>query len=99
MKKLGPPFVFMTLLASLCVIANAQVAERALALEQRGKFGEAAEAWRAVTQRNPQDAAAFAHLGVILAKEQKYQEAAASYRKALALNPSMPGLQLNLGAR
>src|SRR5437762_5666941 len=40
---------------------------------------------------------AFASLGVILSKEQKYPEAASAYKKALALNPKLPGVQLNLG--
>ena len=41
--------------------------------------------------------AAFASLGVILSKEQKYQEAASAYEKAIALDPKLPGVQLNLG--
>ena len=49
----------------------------AIALEQQGK-SEAAQVWRAVTARNPTDAAAFASLGVVLSKQQKYPEAATS---------------------
>src|SRR5678816_3904136 len=70
---------------------------QAMALEQQGKLAEAAEAWRAVTGHNPQDAAAFASLGVVLARETQYKEAAAAYRKAIALNPRLPGIHLNLG--
>ena len=69
----------------------------AIALEQQGKLAEAAETWRAVIQKNPNDAAAYASLGVVLSKEQKYKEAASAYKKALALNPNLPGVQLNLG--
>ena len=68
-----------------------------MALEQQGKLPEAVEAWRAVTEHNPQDAGAFAGLGVALARETRYKDAAAAYRKAIALNPRLPGLQLNLG--
>ena len=50
-----------------------------------------------VTARNPNDAVAFASLGLDLAREQKYDEAAPAYRKALKLDPRLPGLQLNLG--
>lgn len=46
-----------------------------------------AQAWFAITKRNPSDAAAFACLGVVLSKQQKYAEAAKAYRKAIALNP------------
>ena len=70
---------------------------QAIALEQQGKLAEAAQVWRAVTERNPKDAAAFASLGVVLSKEQKYPEAASAYKKAIALNSKLPGVQLNLG--
>ena len=69
----------------------------ATALEKQGKLDEAAQAWLAITQRNANDAAAFASLGVVLSREQKYREAAAAYRNALALNPKLPGIRLNLG--
>lgn len=67
-----------------------------MALEKQGKLGQAEQAWLAITQRNPKDAAAFASLGFVLSREQNYSEAAA-YRKAIALNPKLPGVQLNLG--
>src|SRR5271157_1483620 len=69
----------------------------AVAFEQEGKLEDAAQAWRAVTLRDPNDAAAFASLGVVLAKEQKYPEAATAYRQALTINPRLVGIQLNLG--
>jgi Flp pilus assembly protein TadD len=83
----------------LPVAVRAQEASpaEAIALEQQGKLAEAAQAWQEVTRANPRDGAAFASLGVVLAKGQKYPEAAVAYRKALALNPKLPGLQLNLG--
>src|SRR5207248_10060646 len=71
----------------LSTIAHAQKATpaEALALEQQQKWSEAAQVWMAVTARNPRDAGAFASLGVDLARQQKYKEAAASYRTALRL--------------
>jgi tetratricopeptide (TPR) repeat protein len=83
----------------LCVPAGAQTpgASDALALQQQGRLGEAEQAWRVVVQRNPQDAAAQASLGVVLSREGKYAEAIPTYKQALALNPSLPGVQLNLG--
>src|SRR5256885_14865277 len=36
-------------------------------------------------------------MGRIFNKEKKYPEAASAYKKALALDPKLPGVQLNLG--
>lgn len=81
----------------VCAWGQASTPAEAIALEQQGKLAEAAQAWRAVTNRNPKDAAAFASLGAVLSKEQKYKEAAYAYRRAIALNPTLSGIQLNLG--
>jgi len=80
------------LLFTVPAIAQAPTPADAIALEQQGKLSEAAQAWKAVTERDPGDAAAFASLGVVLSKEQKYPEAAAAYRKALSLDPKLPGV-------
>ena len=69
----------------------------ALALEQQGKNVEAEAAWRAVLKTHPASAEAYGHLGLLEAREQHYKEAVPLYRKALALDPAMPGLRLNLG--
>jgi tetratricopeptide (TPR) repeat protein len=69
----------------------------ALALEQQGKNVEAEAAWRAVLKTHPASAEAYGHLGLLEAREQNYKEAVPLYRKALALDPAMPGLRLNLG--
>ncbi|MGA8043945.1 MAG: tetratricopeptide repeat protein [Terracidiphilus sp.] len=71
--------------------------EQAYALEQQGKLPEAEAMWRAALKTYPNDAEAYAHLGFLEARQERYQEAILHYRKALALNPSMPGLRLNLG--
>ena len=67
------------------------------ALEQQGKNAEAEAIWRAVLKEHPGDAEAYAHLGFLEARQQHYTEAVSLYRKALVRNPTMPGLQLNLG--
>lgn len=85
------------LLCAIPLPVRAQTPNDAIRFEQQGKLAEAAEAWRAVTVRNPSDAAAFAALGTVLSKEQKYSEAASAYRKALVLNTKLPGIELNLG--
>ena len=77
--------------------AQGDARQNALALEQQGKNAEAEQAWQNIAQGNPQNAEAFAHLGVIEARQERYDEAIANYHKALALNPALPGLQMNLG--
>src|ERR1700678_2571345 len=72
-------------------------ASEAAALEQQSKFPEAEAAWRAVLKTHPASAEAYAHLGLLAARQEHYKEAIPLYRKSLALNPSMPGLRLNLG--
>ena len=71
--------------------------QKAIALEQEGN-GVAAEAvWRAILKAHPSNAEAYAHLGFLEARQERYTEAVGLYRKALALDPAMPGLRLNLG--
>ncbi len=68
-----------------------------MALEQQGRNAEAEQVWQGIAQAQPHDAEAFAHLGLLEARQQHYDEAVALYRKALAIAPSLPGLELNLG--
>ena len=86
----------IVLLLGALLSASAQSPADALALEQQQKWAEAAAVWKAITLRNP-SAVAFAEMGVDLSRAQKYDEAAAAYRKALKLNPRLPGIELNLG--
>jgi len=74
-----------------------QKRQTALALEQSGQFVEAAGAWRSILQVNAGDAEAYAHLGLIEARQEHYAAAVPLYRKALALNPGMSGVRLDLG--
>jgi tetratricopeptide (TPR) repeat protein len=71
--------------------------EKALVLEQQGKDADAEDAWRAILKAHPADAEPYAHLGVLEARQKRYKEAAADYRKALAIGPRLPALRLNLG--
>jgi tetratricopeptide (TPR) repeat protein len=71
--------------------------QKAAQLEQEGRTAEAETAWRAVVENDPADAEAYANLGVLEAREERYQQAILNYRKALAINPAMPGVQMDLG--
>lgn len=74
-----------------------QQRETAITLEQQGDNAAAEAAWRAYLKVHSSDAEAYAHLGFVEARQEHYNEAVPLYRKALSLNPSMPGLRLNLG--
>jgi tetratricopeptide (TPR) repeat protein len=71
--------------------------QTALTLEQQGKNAEAEAAWRLYLKAYPSNPEPYAHLGLLEARQEHYAVAAPLYRKALALNPAIPGLQLNLG--
>ncbi|MGA3227400.1 MAG: tetratricopeptide repeat protein [Acidobacteriaceae bacterium] len=71
--------------------------QSALAFEQEGKVAEAEARWKSLVSSQPNDAEAYAHLGLLEARQEHYQEATVFYRKALRLNPQMPSLHLNLG--
>ncbi len=69
----------------------------ALSLEQQGKISEAETAWRALLETNPSSPEAYAHLGLLEARQEHYKEAVPLYRKALTIGPDLPSLHLNLG--
>lgn len=87
--------------AVLCLGQAAQVSglqrQTALALEQQGKNAEAEAAWRTYLKAHPANPEVYAHLGLLEARQEHYKEAVPLYRKALALNPDISGLRLNLG--
>jgi tetratricopeptide (TPR) repeat protein len=93
--------MMLAIAASTCSAQSSSVAhnerDSAFALEQQGKNAEAEGAWREVLKAHPADAEAYAHLGFLEARQEHYKQAAPLYRKALLLNPKMPGLRLNLG--
>ncbi len=86
-----------TMTITLSALAQAPTRQDALALEQQGRNAEAEQIWQTIAQAQPKDAEAFAHLGLLEARQHHYDEAVSFYRKALALAPSLPGLELNLG--
>lgn len=89
--------IFIMALPCWPLPAQTNATAAAYALEQQGKDQEAKTAWQQIAKAHPQDAEAYANLGLLEAKQEHYGPAIAQYRKALALNPAMPGLQMNLG--
>jgi tetratricopeptide (TPR) repeat protein len=71
--------------------------QAALALEQQGKNTEAEAAWRDYLKDHPADPEPYAQLGLLEARQEHYKEAVPLYCKAVAMNPNVPGLRLNLG--
>ncbi len=72
-------------------------AQQAVSLEQASKYAEAEAAWQTVIKQQPRNAQAFAHLGLLEARQNHYPEAIGYYKKAKSLNPEIPQLNLNLG--
>jgi tetratricopeptide (TPR) repeat protein len=107
MRNVRPAYLaFSFLLAVSCCAAQstpkssaAELAQRqtAITLEQKGNPQEAEKAWRAIIKTNPRNAEAYAHLGLLAARRESYEQAIPLYRKALSLNPAVPGLRMDLG--
>jgi tetratricopeptide (TPR) repeat protein len=91
--------VMVTLAAASCLGQTAAETQRqkAIALELAGKNPEAEAAWRDFLRLQPANSEAFAHLGFLEARQERYKQAVPLYRKALAQTPAMPGLRMNLG--
>jgi tetratricopeptide (TPR) repeat protein len=78
-------------------VQSAGQRENALALERLGKNIEAEAAWKQVLDQSPSSPEAYAHLGLLEARQEHYKEAVPLYRKALELGPQIASVQLNLG--
>ena len=76
---------------------QAQFRIRAMALEQKGLNAEAEQIWDGIAKAHPRDAEALAHLGLLEARQERYEAAIDYYRRATAIDSDLPGLQMNLG--
>lgn len=94
--RLGLMLALMTT-PVLAQSSGARQKEEARALEQQGKIAEAETAWRAYMKAHPSDPEPYGQLGLLEARQEHYQEAIPLYRKALAMDPNVAGLRLNLG--
>ncbi len=93
---------FAAATAAFALVFTAAVAQTdpgqvAFSLEREGKLAEAEAAWSALAKKYPTNPEPLAHMGLIESKQEHYAEAIKYYKRAMALNPRMPGLQLNLG--
>jgi tetratricopeptide (TPR) repeat protein len=70
--------------------------QAALALEGQQKYAEAEQAWGGLSKAYPKNPEPYARRAVLEARQEHYDKAVPLYRKALALNPNVPGLRLNL---
>ncbi len=99
MSRIAYIGVSLALASTLC-LGRAQVPsdqrQSALSLEQQGSYAEAEAAWTAILKLHPRNPEPYAHIGLLEAHQEHYKEAVSSYRKALALDPKMPGLRLDL---
>jgi tetratricopeptide (TPR) repeat protein len=71
--------------------------QTALVLEQQGDNAGAESTWQSYLRSHPSSAEAYAHLGLLAARQERYKDAIGFYRKALALHSAAPGLHLDLG--
>lgn len=78
-------------------VAQSDPGQVAMSLEREGKLAEAETAWNALAKQYPSNPEPLAHIGFIESRLGHYTEATRYYTRAMALNPHMPGLQLNLG--
>src|SRR5205085_6461977 len=62
-----------------------------------GKLDEAGEGFAAVTKQSPTFAEAHLNLGLVREEQGRFEEALASFQKALALKPRLRGANLFLG--
>ncbi len=74
-----------------------QTAEQAQRLQARGDWKGAEQTWRALLERAPQDYRLWSSLGIALSHQDRYREAIAAYRKALAIRQDDAQTELNLG--
>ena len=96
---LVPWLILVTAAGCLGQQASSRASQRqsALAFENEGNIVEAEAAWRSLIRSQPTDSEAYAHLGLLEARQEHYKDAIDLDRKALRLNPGMPHLRLNLG--
>lgn len=70
--------------------------QAARTLEQQGRNTEAEAAWKTILRAHPTSPEPYAQIGLLEARQEHFAQAIPYYRKALAINPAVSGLRLNL---
>ncbi len=98
MKRATQTLTLLLLAAALACAQDAYVAARqaALVLEQVHNYSEAETAWISLSKTYPNNPEPYARIALLEARQEHYNEAVPLYRKAIELNPEVPGLRLNL---
>jgi len=102
-RQLGFGLSIVLIAAGMCQRVLSQSAQQpdprdaAMLLERAGQVAEAEAAWGAIAKAHPLNPEPLAHMGLLEARQEHYTKATALYRKALVLDPAMPGLRMNLG--
>ncbi len=97
MHRLRSPWILATLLISLIAPAVAATEQDAARRMQRGEFAEAAQAYAALVQQNPNSLRLRLELADALAKDRQWEQAIAAYQAVLKLAPNNTEAQLGLG--
>ena len=92
---LGLPLILLA--GAFPLHAQLSTRAQAIALEQHNQPAEAEAAWKSLAAANPKDPEPLAHIGLLESHQEHFDQAADYYSQALALNPMIPGLQMNLG--
>ena len=71
--------------------------DRAQQLHQAGQLAAAESAYRAYLKQHGARAEVLANLGALLARQERYPDAIASYQQALRVAPNLTPIRLNLG--
>ncbi len=92
---LGLPLILLA--GAFPLHAQLSTRAQAIALEQHNQPAEAEATWKSLAAANPKDPEPLAHIGLLESHQEHFDQAADYYSQALALNPMIPGLQMNLG--
>lgn len=90
-------FVFALLLLSQVTPELRQAVDAGVRARQAGDLQTAAAEFRKVTQLAPDLAAGFANLGAVYFEGKDYTQSIPALRRALELNPNLPGTRTQLG--
>ncbi len=104
-KPNHPPLFSACVLAAALILAPSLRAQedpasdraKAMALEKDGRNTEAEQIWQSLAKVDPRNAEALAHLGLLEGRQEHYDAAIDYLNRAEAINPDLPGLQMNLG--